>query len=80
MYLNFDEILKFIHSRALSPWYLLFSNAFDYVYNKKLTREEKVVCDSIIDRNKWLEKMRNDKELTKRILSMARTHNIVEKL
>lgn len=78
LYLNFDEILKFIHSRALSPWYLLFSNAFDYVYNKKLTREEKVVCDSIIDRNKWLEKMRTDKESTKFIISLARSHNILD--
>jgi len=76
LYLNFDEITKFIHSRALSPWYLLFSSAFDYVYNKKLTREEKVICDSIIDRNKWLEKMRNNKEVTKTILAMAKTHNI----
>jgi hypothetical protein len=77
MYLNFDEILKFIHSRGLSPWYLLFSNSFDYVYNKKLSKEEKIICDSIIDRNKWLAKMRAEKEVTKIILQLAKSHNIM---
>jgi hypothetical protein len=76
LYLNFDEILKLIHCKCLSPWYLLFSNAFDYIYNKKLTMSEKIICDSVIDRNKWLEKMRTDKKTTKIILSLAKSHNI----
>lgn len=79
LYLNFDEIMKFVYTRSISPWYLLFSSAFDYVYNKKLTKEEKIVCDSMIDRNKWLLKMRTEKDQTRQIIDLARTHNITTK-
>lgn len=76
LYLTFDEIAKLVHSRNISPWYLLFSKTFDNVYNKKLSKEEKIVCDSLINREHWLAKIRNEKENVKTIIQLAQKDRI----
>lgn len=67
-YLTFDEVIKLIHSRNVSPWYLLLSKGFNNFY-KKLDPKEKIICDSLIKREKWLEKMSSRKDFIKNIVT-----------
>jgi hypothetical protein len=66
-YLNFDEVSKLIHSRNISPWYLLLSKGFNRFY-KNLSKEEKIICDSLINRDVWLDKLNSRKDFLKKTL------------
>lgn len=72
-YLTFDEISKLIYSKNLSPWFLLFNNTFNNIYKHKLTKEERILCDTLINRDIWIEKLRSNKELCQTIIALIKT-------
>jgi len=69
-FLNFDEVSKMVYGKKLSPWYLLFSSSFEKMY-RNLSQNERIICDSLIDREKWLKRFRDNKDVVKIILSKA---------
>lgn len=69
-FLNFDEVSKMVYQKNLSPWYLLFSGSFEKMY-RGLTQGERIICDSLIDREKWLKLFRDNKDIVKMILNKA---------
>lgn len=72
LYLTFDEIARLVYSKNLSPWFLLFSNVFNHIYKNKLTKSELVLCDSLINRELWIDKLRSNKEVCIKIMELIK--------
>jgi hypothetical protein len=71
-YLNFDEIAKLVYTKNLSPWFLLFSKVFNHIYKNKLTNEERILCDRLINRDVWVEKLRANRETSQTIINLIK--------
>ncbi len=75
-YLNFDEIAKLLYTKNLSPWLLLFSNTFNYIYKNKLTNEERILCDRLIDRDVWIDKLRANRDISQAIIKLIKDDSL----
>lgn len=71
-YLNFDEIAKLIYTKNLSPWLLLFSNTFNHIYKNKLSNEERILCDRLINRETWINKLRSNRDTSQTIINLIK--------
>lgn len=72
-YLHFDEVLKMICSKNLSPWYLLLDKGFDIFYFKTITKDQKILMDAVIDRDLWRRKLTNSPSVIVEIKKLLNT-------
>lgn len=66
--LRFNEILKSIEARKLSPWLVLNSQSFR-AYLSTLTPRERIIFDTFIKKDTWVQTFKADPETTKSIIS-----------
>lgn len=60
--LNPNELIQMLRRRNVSPWLLLFSKKFGEFYRNKVTPEQKIILDTLIQFSYWKQKIADHPE------------------
>jgi hypothetical protein len=66
-YIDPNDVILLIRQRKLSPWLLLRSPKFTKMYQTRMTRDQRIILETIIRPNVWREKMKKHPEDVKKI-------------
>lgn len=70
-YLHAAEVVKFIQCRKLSPWVLLVSKSFLNFLNHKVTTEERILLNSVINSHMWRDRFRQNPDAVDRMRKLV---------
>lgn len=70
-YLYAGEVMKLIQSRKMSPWLLLYSQSFLSFLRHRVSKEERILINGVINIDQWREKFKKDPESAKKIRQLA---------
>ncbi len=62
-----NDIILLVRQRKLSPWFLLRSAKFSKMYQTRMTRDQRIILETIIRPKVWGEKMKKHPEDVKKI-------------
>jgi len=66
-HLDPHEVIQLIRQRKISPWLLLRSRKFNEFYHNRLTKDNRMLLETIVIPKRWAEKLKNSAEDVKKI-------------
>ena len=73
---SINEILHMLRTRQLSPWLLLESKKFKQKYKNEASEEQKILLETFIRPDYWIEKRKNNPKIVKKIQRIVSELNI----
>jgi hypothetical protein len=74
--ISINEILHMLRTRQLSPWLLLESKKFKEKYKREATEEQKILLETFIRPDYWIEKRKNNPKIVEKIRKIVSELNI----
>lgn len=74
-HIDANEVIQLMRQRKLSPWLLLHSDKFKQFYGK-LSKDQRIVLETIIRPKYWSEKLNNNPEIVQQMKKFVKELNL----